>query len=327
MEIQNQLIQSFASMPITCCTDQTEFNTTIDDLPDELPLIFEYLPLKDLIICTLVCKKFRFYVSLVKIRELIINNQRTEKAGELTWFHTDDPMMEMNVIKNHPNLQAYLDRFRIKYLTRLCLIESESLTKPFIERLLNRMQQLEHLELTINRSDNKSGHVMLELPNLQTFKLFSLSDKYGINSPKLKNVQLFMGPNEIDFSHPQSIKYLEVKCVLAGPILSKFNLTEFPNLDVLRVSTPNNRFNSRAIVELYSHAINSLPNLSKLYFDRPYHSKLCSRDTKNEFDLILNRRNLFHKELKIYFLNILLENGRNFDYYYNYVRSKFTWLV
>ena len=287
-----------------------------------LVFIFEYLPVRNLVTCAMVCERWRFVVGDIRIRELIINNHQTKKAGDLTWFHTGDSMNKMYAFDGL-DTQAYLlfvNCFRHK-LARLCLIERKSLTKPFIERLLNQMKQLVHLELTISRSDNKSSHVVLQLPNLQTFKLFSSGDKYRINSPKLKNVQLFMCPNEIDFSHPQSIKYLQVKYVNCGHEPSNFNLTKFPNLETLRVSIPKG-----PILDLYWHVIDSLSNLKQLYFDRPQHFQRCDYRIIDDFDHILKHRTVSSEELQIYFLNVLLVNHRKFENYNFFETNLFLYL-
>jgi len=296
-----------------------EFKTRFCDLPNELlPLIFQHLPIRDLISCSMVNRRSRFLVRLVQMQELVVHNHKSRRLVE-KWFQQDH-LIKVNIVNGlHFNL---IDNLPVHKLHRLCINEVRSLSKLEIESLINPMCQLNHLELTISCNDNHTNEAaILKLPSLQTLKLFTLS-RFEIQSTKLQTVYLYMSlpGNLVKFSNPESIKFLKVDKIpeSANQNFNRFSelldLVKYSNVEILRLNFCSRYAYSRyGLSRFYQHAAYYLPKLNQLHFDRSANlSKHENLYLKRDFTEVI-KMHLSNPsgKLKFYILGKLIQNRRS----------------
>jgi len=244
------------------------FHSSIDKvlLPELLVMIMEYLPIRDLVKCGTVCRTFRHLVGQVKIRDLVINEDSNQRRLGNTWFYANTPFDKASIV--NCALNSILNYgLKLHRLHRLCIINSGSLTKRSIVNLVNNLEKLKHLELTINRDKNEDDQIVLNLPSLETFRLFAIKDKFTINSSMLKAVYLYAGPNEIRFNNPELIEHLEIKIADLFDFHHHpfnqyvMNLNMFHNVRTLRFSA------MQCYIDLSQFFINQLSRLNEMYID------------------------------------------------------------
>ena len=225
----------------------TRSTTGIDDLPPEMICeLFEYLQPKDLVVCSMVNRRWHSIYAGFKVQSLAIidpedpfnwheSNQPIRKVERCTWW------MFCN-LKEKPLLS------NLKHLA----LRGDHL--EFDLNKLNRFQQLVHLEI----DTHLVGKVHLNLPRLEVLAIhhWNLRCSVSIDCPLLSTL-LYAGEDEEDaillkVKHPETIRKLETNMV--GRHLAPFK-------------------NVRCLVTNQFEAINkatllSLPALKELRFNR-----------------------------------------------------------
>ena len=137
----------------------TRPTTSIDDLPPELIRdLFEYLHPKDLVVCSMVNRRWRSIYSGFKVHRLVTIDYRYEYAL-IEWYDSNQIIEENQ--RCHP---ALFDRLAKKpLLSNLKHLAICSYKSKFDLDSLKKFRQLVHLEIEIDLSKN----VNLNLPKLE----------------------------------------------------------------------------------------------------------------------------------------------------------------
>lgn len=210
-------------------TKQTEFN----DLPIELTrFIFKHLQLSDLMVCRLVCKRFKDFANEFEFEELVVNDKKYETTAN-HWYSTNRPIDLKNSIK--PDHFRSFDfvflklRKSLKKLSFRCLDDQQmkiSKDDSFLD-LLKMFKELVHLELPYRLNlDHKKNE--LYLPNLKVLKIQIVNRKLQIETPKLEILKCDCIKNLV-LIHPTTVTHLSIKRFSKDVLI-------FKNLRHLRLS-------------------------------------------------------------------------------------------
>lgn len=183
---------------------------------DELPLelmehVFDYLDLNDLIKARLVCKSFEQAVREVRIKELTFLQKPLFSADllDLNWFALNEAKAPGRILHCPSEFvlsELFLTRkpFNIQLLKRLSICSLKMAGTGIDLEDLNRFQDLECLEITLDR--NCKSFSRLSLPNLKALRIidYFLRKPFEIVAPKLQSLKLPDRPNFSDKNDKRS---------------------------------------------------------------------------------------------------------------------------
>ena len=222
---------------------------TINDLPPEMIWeLFKHLPLKDILACSRVNKRWHSIVDNFKVHTLAVVNDQFAHIGKWTYLNRrfrDHEMCDaklFNRLANHP---------RSKHLKRLALLVCE---EEVNSNKLKSFSQLQHLETVRDHSEKDFNHSELEVLVFHHSNFYRLS----IDCPKLR-VLVYEEPqpsNLLDVKHPETIRKLQTN--MFGPKLDRFKGVEC--------------LVTRRIEAISRATLQSLPALKKLHFDEDIQS-------------------------------------------------------
>lgn len=238
------------------------------------------------------------YTPRYRVNELVIYNDRDEYGVTVdTFFYTDKPIDEEILFRNSDLKLINEMPLRLDSLTRLKLegvltFRWGSKTKVNLS-VLNTLTALEHLELpVVNPNETR-----ISLPILRILYIYSTGSRKGltIDCPKLEIFGCEEDLGVIRFIHSESIKELRIQSVPR-------NMDEFKNVEVFRTSSPHSLF-VRILVQL--------TGLRELHLDenKDVHVSYY-KARKNLNRLIEQKRKLKKVNVKIFFYNQLLEDGK-----------------
>lgn len=228
---------------------------------------------------------------------VIYNDEDDYGLMETTFFYTNEPFSEENVFRNS-DLKLIKDiPLRLDALTRLKLDGSlirrwGNKTKVDLS-ILNTLIALEHLELPVVNPNATT----LSLPLLRILYIYSTGSRSGltVDCPKLEIFGCQQDLGTIHFVSIESIKQLHLTSVPR-------NLERFTNVEVFRTSSPNT-LSIRILVQL--------DNLRELHLDEKEHVHVSYYKARKLINrLIEQKRKMKKNNLKIYFFNELLEDGK-----------------
>ncbi|XP_037052374.1 uncharacterized protein LOC119085927 [Bradysia coprophila] len=275
----------------------------IDDLPnDVLNEIFKHLAIKTFMRCRRVNKRWKSaideYMPRYRVNELVIYNDEDECGVMVdTFFYIDKPidkdiMFRNSDLKLIQNIPLRLDSLTRLKLEGVLIFRWGSKAKVDLS-ILNTLTALEHLELPVVNPKNTT----ISLPVLRILYIYSTGSRRGltVDCPKLEIFGCEEDLGTIHFVHTQSIKELQIQSVPR-------NMEEFENVEVFRTSSPHSLF-VRILVQL--------TGLRELHLDEHKHVHVSYyKARKNLNRLIEQKRKLKKINLKIFFYNQLLEDGK-----------------
>ena len=232
--------------------------TTIEDLPPEMiSELFEYLGLKDLIICSLVNKLWHSIYSNFKVHSVVaIENFKVHNLvaieDDLFRWHGSNQLIQETERCSRAMFRHLAEKPLLSNLKHLAVHASSYSETKFDLNELNRFQQLFHLEIKIDDLNQRNVHL-----NLPCLKVLALSDynnrcALSIDCPQLSTL-LYAGEPEdltlLEVKHPETIRKLEtnmfgakliqfesVECLVTERFkaVSKATLLSLPELRELR---------------------------------------------------------------------------------------------
>ena len=229
----------------------TETTASIDDLPPEMICeLFKYLPLKDLLACSIVNRRWHSIYAGFKLHRLfVIQPHADDRHLHWSWFDSDQTTRK----EDWCFLAMFLHLAEKPLLSNLKHLALDGFKFEFDPNKLNRFRQLVHLEIHIIL-DTKLN---LNLPKLKVLALPFIDDgALSIDCPELRTLLCFVDRNEdttlFDLKHPETIRKLEtglvgrslvlfnnVECLVTGKFeaISKSTLLSLPKLRELRFET------------------------------------------------------------------------------------------
>lgn len=238
-----------------------------------------------------------------KVKELVIYNDEDDcGAMESTFFHTNEPFnketefrnSDLGLIKNIPLKLDYLTRLK---LDGVLIFRRGNKAKVDLS-ILNTLTALEHLELPVVNPKEAT----LSLPLLRVLYIYSTGSRSGltVDCPKLEIVGCEQDLGTIYFVHIKSIKQLHLTSVPR-------NLDGFTNVEVFRTTNPSS---------LTVRVLTQLNNLHELHLDEHKHVHVSYYTARKQLNrLIGQKRKMKKQNLKIYFYNQLLEDGKTVGHY------------
>ena len=213
--------------------------TTIEDLPPEMiGELFKNLPLKDLIACSLVNKRWHSIFNDFKVHDLAV--QDMVLVGINKWTFPCSPFLDHELCDLNL-FNRFARRPQLSNLNRLALL----CDGPVSTNQLIQFSRLQHLEI-------HTPGPTLNHPNLEVLVIHKRnSDPLTINSPKLRVLAYEEEQDLIRVVHPATIKKLDTD--MLAP-----KLKQFLNVECL-VTWDMNAINKATL--------QSLPSLKKLHFD------------------------------------------------------------
>lgn len=226
---------------------------SINQLPNELIMyIFEYLDLKSRLNCRLVrimCNnevlngltkwkfpqislKWKCAIDNVRIKQLVYSFTPVDDFVCRPWYLTKEIIDPGNVIEMTAVSKMKLCPFSLMHLERLRIDVAHQ--QIDWNEFLADFPKLRHLEIFwIDKSFLVKGN-RLQLPaSLKTFRIVFAADhlvpELKLNAPHLENVLIKGGISSIEFSHPESIKHLEVGASDSHYISKKMQV--YPNIE------------------------------------------------------------------------------------------------
>lgn len=245
-----------------------------------------------------------------KVNELVIYNDEDDCGlMENNFFHTNEPINKDVMFRNSDLKLIGSIPLRLDSLTRLKLdgvliFRWGSKTKIDLT-ILNTLTALEHLELPVVNPKNTT----LSLPQLRILYIYSTGSRSGltVDCPKLEIFGCEQDLGTIYFVHIESIKQLQLQSVPRY-------LDGFKNVEVFRTSNP---------YCLCLRILTQLDNLRELRLDEHKHVHVrYYKARKNINRLIERKKKMKKKNLKIFFFNQLIEDGKTVGDYKIY--RKFT---
>ena len=218
--------------------------TTIEDLPPEMICeLFKNLPLKDLIACSRVNKRWHSLYAGFKVDTLVVLDKFYVNISKWTYLNRrfrDHEMCDaelFNRLADHPS--------RSKHLKRLALLCGE---EEVDSSKLKSFSQLQHLEIIAYRE------AALNLSELEVLVFHhSTYQRRSIDCPKLRVLvyEEFRTDNMLNVKQPETIRELQTD--MFGPKLDRFKNVEcLVTLEIKAISMAT---------------LQSLPGLKKLHFD------------------------------------------------------------
>lgn len=238
------------------------------------------------------------YMPRYKVKELVIYNDEDDCGlMENEFFHTNEPFDKEHLFRNSDlklinNFPLRLDSLTRLKLDGVLICRCGNKTKVDLS-ILNTLTALEHLELPVVNPKKAT----LSLPLLRVLYIYSTGSRSGltVDCPKLEIFGCHQDLGTIYFAHIESIKQLHVVSVPR-------NLDGFTNVEVFRTNNPSSLF-IRILVQLN--------NLRELHLDEQKHVHVrYYKARKNINRLIEQKRKMKKKNLKIFFYNQLMEDGK-----------------
>ena len=219
--------------------------TNIENLPPEMICeLFKHLPLKDLIACSLVNKRWHSIVDNFKVHTLAVVDYAYTDINKWTYPNRKFRDHELcdadlfNRLADHP---------RSKHLKRLALLCGE---KEVNSDKLKSFSQLQHLEIIVDRE------AALNLSELEVLVCHETNyrRRLSIDCPKLRVLvyEEYEDKNLLDVKQPETIRELQTNMI--GPKLYRFKCVEC--LVTSRIKA------------ISMATLQSLPALKKLHYNR-----------------------------------------------------------
>ena len=203
----------------------TKPTATIDDLPPEMICeLFEYLPLRDLVVCSMVNKRWHSIYAAFKKHKLVIMQSRMNFINAISCHRSNRPIAEAD--RCRPWMFSRLaEKPLLSKLNHLTLSDFREF--EFDLNKLNRFQQLVHLEIHRISSDQREMH--LNLPRLKVLVIneYNGYHELSIDCPLLSTLAYFNedeGRNLLKVKQPETIRKLET--IMFGPKLDPFKGVE-----------------------------------------------------------------------------------------------------
>ncbi len=230
---------------------------------------------------------------------------------ENTFFHTNEPIDKEVLFRNSDlrfisNIPLKLDSLTRLKLDGMLIFRWGNKTKVDLS-IINTLTALEHLELPVVNPKNTT----LSLPRLRILYIYSTGSRSGltVDCPKLEIFGCEEDLGTIYFVHIESIKQLRIQTVPR-------NLDGFKNVEVFRTSNP---------YCLCIRIVAQLINLRELRLDENKHVHVrYYKARKNINRLIERKRKLKKNNLKIFFFDQLIEDGKtvgDYKIYRKYTNS------
>ena len=282
---------------------------TMEKLPDlALLAIFEHLGIQSLATCRLVSKRFKYFADLTKPNEIAVNELKI--LGD-KWRFRDELIDPDSQINNYDMDVLMKIPFDLRALRRL-KVWNYALYKEqdsLVRFLSESTSQLEHLEIVgLYLKEN----AMLSLPRLKVLFIDWPEGKCAItvNAPELLVLSFFGSYGslaKISITCPTTVKHLELFDRADEAI------RQFENVETLRVFLP--RF-------IDPDLLRSNRNLKEIYLLGQSEWDLLLIDQTRTIvdDLLEQKRRATKSELKIFFFDQLLGDGKQFDDYQFHLR-------
>ena len=211
-------------------------------LPAEMfELVIAQMNVNQRISCRAVCKFFKQAVDKIKIRNLAIaesedsvcdsvfgiydyevfSSKPYRRFSDQFHFVSNDPVHESDTLiaPNTTGLRMLVNHLDLSQLRRLFTVEVRTGRDHF--ELLNRLVQLEHLEINWIELD---GNLRLQLPHLRTLSIVKLigDEEFHIwlATPNLKHFETkVLELSRFQFEHPDSVIFLQVRGLAHDDVL------------------------------------------------------------------------------------------------------------
>lgn len=238
------------------------------------------------------------YMTWYKVKELVVYNDEDDCGlMENTFFHTNEPFNKENSFRNSDlklikNIPLRLDSLTRLKLDGVLIFRWGDKTKVDLS-ILNTLTALEHLELPVVNPKETT----LSLPQLRILYIYSTGSKRGltVDCPKLEIFGCEQDLGTIYFVHIESIKQLQLTSIPR-------QLDGFKNVEVLRTSNP---------YSLPVRILAQLDNLRELRLDENKHVHVRYYKARKHINRLIERKRKMKKnDLKIFFFNQLLEEGK-----------------
>ena len=194
----------------------------IEDLPPEMICaLFEHLPPKDLIACSMVNRRWHSIHATFKLHKLAaIDCDPYDPDYGFKWYNSDQLIQQAE--RCRPAMFLHLaEKPLLSNLRQLALWDHEL---EFDHNKLNRFQQLVHLET----NTYPAGNVHLNLPRLRVLAIHNFICDLSVDCPKLNTLAYSVGDKylevNLDVKHPETIRKLETD--LFGAKLTPFKSVE-----------------------------------------------------------------------------------------------------
>ena len=295
----------------------------MDYLPDEILFfhIFSQLGIQSLVRCRLVCKRFRFWIDRIFLKELAFDNMRKKK--QIYWFDTGAPIAAEHVLYRFDLKRMFEIPFNLDRLRRLCLNchvkTDEQRDTGSINYLkicmLNEFVRLEYLSI---QSVHVAYEEILSLPNLKALDIFEITihDPFNpfnglaactlpVNNLVLQAPRLSVLNCEIGLDHLSVLSAESVRELSIGD--KQADLSAYRCCEVFKCDWPHS---------LNDQILQQLPNLKRLHLDEDESELFDYKETGRIMDALLyQKKRLKRRDLAVYFLDHLLEDEKRFDDY------------
>lgn len=189
--------------------------------PELITKIFKYMPLRDLIACSLVNKKWNLIYSGLAMRLFAFRHPQSDQFP--FWYGTNHLILNTSLLctpKMFRLLALKLMPPNIKYLSLAGVLPPPDLTG----NMLGNFQSLVHLEVNFHRFIfvNRIEHPVLKVLALHCKNTQSIE----IACPELRILKYGEreGPSLLTILNPQTVRHLETN--MFGPKLSPFTRVE-----------------------------------------------------------------------------------------------------
>ena len=222
--------------------------TSIDDLPAEIICeLFKLLPLKDLVACSAVNRRWRSIFSTFKLYRLVTIDDLLDY--HINFCNSNRSVEQVELC--HPTTFSHLaDRPLLSSLKHLALCGD---LPGFDLSKLNGFGQLAHLEIYFELGET---NLNLNLPKLKIleFHCFNYYCHVSIDCPELSFLVYgdFDEDNLLNLKHPETIRKLDTD------MFRPSKLAQFKNVECLRTTELKN---------LSKATLRSMPKLKELHFN------------------------------------------------------------
>ena len=187
----------------------SKLTTSIEDLPLEMiSELFKNLPPKDLASCSMVNKRWHSIYTSFKLQSLVA----TDSEDTFRWYHSNRPIQEAERCSRWMFV-CLIEKLLLSNLKHLavCIWRPE-----FDLNVLNRFQQLVHLEINFFPPDQKRTHLSLSSLKVLAFHEWNNRCPLSIDCPHLITL-LYRGEpqdaNLLKVKQPETIRKLETNMV------------------------------------------------------------------------------------------------------------------
>lgn len=283
----------------------------MEQLPDLVLLaIFRHLGIRSLATCRLVSKRFKCCVDLVRPDEIVLNETKVHGAK---WRYRDELIEEDCAVYDYDVNVLSKISFDLQRLKRLKIVNYALYQEldDVIGFLNEHTALLEHLEI-VGLAVKK--HATLSLARLQVLFIDwpeGKSTSITVNAPMLRVLSYFGtygSLSAISVTHPRTIEHLELFD------RADERIRQFENVKTLRVFLP--RFIDSDLLRANAN-LKAIHLLGQNEWDLLYYDQ--TRAIVNA--LFEQKRQSARSDLKIYFFDQLLDEGKQFDDYL--FRSRF----